>query len=466
MTAASSVGADRHDIVVIGGGIAGLTIAWEAARAGRDVVVLESSAATGGMLRRGVVAGIEADLGAESFATRTSGVVDLVADARLPVQFVEPRPAGAHLAYREPWAFGALRRTRRAPLPRRALIGIPADPAAPDVARILGRDGVRRALAEPAPAHGGDEPSLADLVTAQLGEAVATRLVEPLCRSVYSHDAASVRLSALHPTLWAEYVARGSLTAAVDALAPAARAGSAVRGVEGGLWRLAAELHAAALRAGAVIRTSAPVVSVSTGVDGVIVLQGGETVHAGQVVIATGPSAAVRLLDVEVAPAAPVRLTVAEITAHGLTRAPVGSGVIVAPDVPTPAKALTHVDAKWEWAAAALPPGTSVVRLSARDGDVGGLDTPADIARAIRVLTGVHVAPAEVRAHTRVDWPDAVCTPTTRALLAGAAQRHGIHLAGAIAAGTGLASVIPHARRVAADLLSQPIPHEGARHVR
>ena len=120
MTAASSVGPDRHDIVVIGGGIAGLTIAWEAARAGRDVVVLESSAATGGMLRRGVIAGIEVDLGAESFATRTAGVVDLVADARLPVQFVEPRPAGAHLAYREPWVFGALRRTRRAPLPRRA----------------------------------------------------------------------------------------------------------------------------------------------------------------------------------------------------------------------------------------------------------------------------------------------------------------------------------------------------------
>ncbi|MCO7204385.1 FAD-dependent oxidoreductase, partial [Microbacterium sp. CnD16-F] len=76
----------RHDVVIVGGGVAALTTAWELARAGRDVVVLEAGDAVGGMLRRGVVAGVELDLGAESFATRTTGVADLAADARLAVQ--------------------------------------------------------------------------------------------------------------------------------------------------------------------------------------------------------------------------------------------------------------------------------------------------------------------------------------------------------------------------------------------
>lgn len=448
-----------HDLVIVGGGIAGLTIAWEAARAGRDVVVLERSDATGGMLRAGTVAGLEADLGAESFATRTSGVHDLVVDARLPVQFVDPRPAGAHLAFR-----GRFGRTSRAPLPRRAIVGMPADPTAPDVARILGAAGSRRAASERTmPRTAGAEPSLADLVTERYGAAVATRLVEPLCRSVYSHDAASVRLSALHPALWEAYERLGSLTAAVDALAPATRAGSAVRGVEGGLWRLAAELRAEALRAGAVIRTGAVVRELRDGDAGTDVVIDDETLHAAEVVVATGPSAAAKLLGASIAPAEPVRLAVAEIASRALAAHPVGSGVIVAQDVATPAKALTHVDAKWEWADAALGDGVSLVRLSARDG--ARIDSEVEVARAVRTLTGASVAPAAVRSLVNIEWPDAVSTPAARAALAAAAAGRGIRLAGAIAAGTGLASVIPHARALAHEILATT-PHEGARHVR
>lgn len=455
-------GAHVHDVAIVGGGVAGLTLAWELASAGRDVVVLEASDETGGMLRRGAVAGLDVDLGAESFATRTTGVADLVADARLAVQLVEPASTGAHVAFRR--RFG---RTGRAPLPRRALIGLPADPNAPDVVRILGRAGARRAARErDLPVATGEESSLAELATARYGAAVTERLVEPLCRSVYSQSAASVRLSALHPALWDAYRERGSLTAAVDALAPATRAGSAVRGVEGGLWRLAAELQVAALRAGAGIRTGCGVREVRVdGPSASVVLDDG-IVSAREVVLATGPSAAARLLDVEPPAAEQVRLVVAEVVAPGLDGFPVGSGVIAAPGVDSAAKALTHVDAKWEWADAALPEGAHVVRLSARDGSGAGLDTAEGVATAVRTLTGVPVNPRDVRSLVPVSWPDAVVTPAARAAVTAAAQERGIRLAGAVAAGTGLASVVPHARTLASDLLSRPTPSEGARHVR
>ena len=62
------------DVVVVGGGMGGLTVAHDLARAGLRVIVCEASDAVGGLLRRGRVGGIDLDLGAESFATRTDAV--------------------------------------------------------------------------------------------------------------------------------------------------------------------------------------------------------------------------------------------------------------------------------------------------------------------------------------------------------------------------------------------------------
>ncbi|GEP46872.1 FAD-dependent oxidoreductase [Microbacterium saccharophilum] len=455
------VTASASDIIVVGGGIAGLVIAWEAARAGRRVIVCESGDDTGGMLRRGRVAGVDVDLGAESFAIRTSGVADLVADAALPLQIVEPRPEGAHLVL--PGAFG---RVRRMPLPRRAVVGMPAEPEAGDVVRAIGRAGARRAAQErDLPAgigrESGVEPSLFDLATARYGRRVAERLVDPLCQSVYSQPSSAVRLSAVHPSLWAEFERRGSLTAAAGAVAPAARAGSAVRGIDGGMWRLAAALRDAAEAAGAIIRTGAAVQALRPAAYGVEVVLAGETLRAGHVVVATGPAAAGALLRVDAA--APVggavRLVTAEVVSRALDARPVGSGVIVPPAAGGPAKALTHVDAKWEWAARALPVHTHVVRLSARDADAPGLDTPAAVAGELRRLTGARIRPADVWALTETRWTDAVTSASAAAAAwrtaARAATPAGIHLAGATVAGTGLASVIPHARELARELVAR-----------
>ena len=43
----SSSRMSKHDVVVVGGGISGLTFAFEAARAGRSVLVLERAGAAG-----------------------------------------------------------------------------------------------------------------------------------------------------------------------------------------------------------------------------------------------------------------------------------------------------------------------------------------------------------------------------------------------------------------------------------
>ncbi|MBZ6373341.1 MAG: FAD-dependent oxidoreductase, partial [Microbacterium hominis] len=282
-------------VVVVGGGIAGLVVAHEVARAGRSVVLCEASGALGGLLQRGTVGGVAIDLGAESFATRTDAVARLVADAGLDLELVSPEPAGAWLAVAT--GDGPM----RARLPRRTVLGIPADPLAPDVVAILGETAARRAADEPTgaipTADGTAAPaSLHALVAERLGPLVADRLVEPLCRSVYSRPATEVTLEAVHPALWRAFRQHGSLLQAADAVATTARAGAAVGGIDGGMWRLPVALADAAARHGADLRTDTAVTALTADAAGVTVHTAAGAIRARDVVVATGPAATDRLL--------------------------------------------------------------------------------------------------------------------------------------------------------------------------
>lgn len=438
------------DVLVVGAGVAGLVVAGDLAQNGLDVVVCEAGHGAGGLLGRGRLGGIDIDLGAESFATRTDAVAALIAEEELtdrtgrPLQIVAPRPGGAHLAVQT--ATGTL----RAPLPRRTVLGIPADPAAADVALIIGEDGAARALAErelPPYRCEGPEPSLADLVAERCGPAVAERLVEPLCRSVYSQSARSALLSRLHPGVWQRLAERGTLIDAAADLAAPTRAGAAVAGIAGGMWQLADALGRRAEGYGVEIRTAIRVEQIAQVAGGWCAETSAGPLPARQVVVATGPAAASDLVPGAAAEPGPaVTVVAALVTCAALDAHPVGSGVIVDPALPAAAKALTHVTAKWGWAADRLPAGTHIVRLSARDADGEGLADPAGVAAAIALLTGVPITPADVREIAVQRWTDAVVPA------AAAPEPSGIRRAGAAVAGTGLASVIPHARALAREL--------------
>jgi oxygen-dependent protoporphyrinogen oxidase len=179
---------------IIGGGIAGLTVALRLAKAGHRVTLLEATDRLGGQLAPQRIAGVELDAGAESFATRGTAVTALIEELGLTADVVTPRPAPA-------WLDRA--RGPAVPLPAAGLLGIPADPLAPDVVRAIGRAAAWRARFDAVlpRAVGSRATTLGELVEARMGRAVLDRLVAPIARGVYSREPRDLDLAVVSPTL-------------------------------------------------------------------------------------------------------------------------------------------------------------------------------------------------------------------------------------------------------------------------
>jgi oxygen-dependent protoporphyrinogen oxidase len=136
--------------------------------------------------------------------------------------------------------------------------------------------------------------------------------------------------------------------------------------------------------------------------------------------------------------------------------------VLVAVGTPgVTAKALTHSTAKWAWLADAAG-GRQVMRLSyGRAGERNPLDGRSDAeVEALAVadasaLLGVPLDASMLRASGRSAWRDALSQATigqrdrVRALEEVLAAEPGIEATGSWVAGTGLASVVPHAQEAA-----------------
>ncbi len=336
-------------VVVVGGGVAGLTAAHDLTASGHDVVVLEGADEIGGKVRRREVGGVTVDVGAEAMLNRRPEGVELARSLGLDV--VHPAVASSRI-----WTRGELR-----PLPR-TMLGAPLDLDQLGASGVLSAEGLARAMAEVV-VPVTDDPTVGELVAARFGDEVTDRLVEPLLGGVYAGRAREISARAAAPQLVA-LAERGSILEQAGALP--VDASPVFAGLVGGMGGLVD-----ALAAGLDVHTGVQVrelVRTAGGFEARCVrtsTTGGRPglapVPADCVVVAVPAAPAARLLG-ELAPEAAGELAAIDYASMAVVTlafrlddmvATDASGFLVPPVDGRRIKASTFSFAKWQWVGAA-----------------------------------------------------------------------------------------------------------------
>ena len=429
------------DVVVVGGGLAGLVAARDLANTGREVLLLEGSSRLGGKLRTESVAGLSVDVGAEAVLARRPEALELFAE--LGEEPVYPTSASSRI-----WSYGELRR-----MPR-SLMGVPFDVDDLQASGVLSAAGSARARAEVPTLVEGDL-SVGDLLAARLGEELVDRLVEPLLGGVYAGHAHEISTAAAVPQLLA-MAERGSLLTQAAELPTSTT--PVFASLPGGMGRLPA------LLAGSVDVERSTMVRELNRIPSGWRVNG--SIEVEQVVLATPAAATARLLAgvsaVASAEAAMIE-TASVVVVTMVFRATAipdrlfdVSGLLVPPIEGRQIKAATNSFAKWDWVRG-LDPDVVVLRTSiGRHREVGSIqvDDQALVRASLADLAAMtNIVDTPIATHVQ-RWggglPQYPVGHLDRVARVRAALPEGLAVCGASYDGVGIASVIASARSAVA----------------
>ena len=487
-------------VVVIGGGIAGLSAAFFLRDEPVRVTVLEGSPRLGGKLSASDVAGVAMDEGAEALLARRPEGIELISAVGLGGDLV---PAGVTSS--AIYTRGAMRS-----LPRRQFMGVPADLDELSATGVVSPEGVARARDESSlPGEAGDV-SVTEYIGSRLGVEIVDRLVDPLLGGVYAGRSEDLSFRATLAPLAAAAPGHATLTGAAASLLPpaparpsaadnsnkppagAAPAGAAPAGAApaGGTAAKPAPVfvslttgigalpEAVAKASGADVRTNAMVRALERTATGWRLTVGSaaepEYLDADAVILATPAAPAARLLkdsageaaarlaEIPYASMAIVTLAFrAEALFQRQSPAQQRSGYLVPAVDGRAVKAVTFSTLKWPHLAAQAP--VHIVRCSVgRSGDVAVLQrddedlaalAAAELAGAIGI-TATPVAWRVTRWGGGLPQYNVGHLDRVAAIRAAVAGRPGLAVAGAAYDGVGIPACVSTAKSAAAQVLA------------
>lgn len=251
---------DEVDALVIGGGIAGLSAAWQLTQDGLKPLLVEARGYLGGLIAPGYIGPVQVDLGAETFVPRGVETAQMV--AALGLEALAPSGDGARL-FLPPNRANGESQWRLWRFLREAYLGIPADPDADDVVAVLGTKAAQRAAQDrhlgSEVGQGAEGETLAGFVAARMGQAVVDRLVRPIVAGIYTCDPADLATDTVTPGLRQATREHGCLADAVAFLLARSRKATGGRSVDkcvrGGMFHLTAALSQAITTAGGTVLT-------------------------------------------------------------------------------------------------------------------------------------------------------------------------------------------------------------------
>lgn len=385
-------------VVVVGGGITGVTAAYRLARAGRRVTLVVADDRLGGKIRSRHRDGFVLEGGPDSLLTLKPAALALAEEVGLGESIVPAAGGDLGVYVLRDGRLRALPEGMTGLLPRRIGPLVRSDLLSP-----AGK--CRMALEALVPTRAGDtDESLGDFVTRRLGREATTRLAEPLVGGIFATDPARLSLLATMPHLRRAEVEHGSLLRAMLAqrrgarrtsAAPAGGAAPATVTFSGGLETLVRAVadHLGDTR----VELSTSVRSVERQPDGRFLLRvrrrdGRDDVLTADAVVLAVPSAAAAgmLEDLSAELATAVRTTAHTTStvavalgyrAQGVADRLPGTGYLVPASEGRVARACTWTSVRFP---AHAPPAHALVRVS-----LGGVGRPALDGRSEQELVGL-----------------------------------------------------------------------------
>ena len=189
MNGLTTTGSQR--VVIIGGGISGLSAAWALQKAGVDYVLLEASDRLGGKVLTEQVDGFVIEAGPDAFLTQKPGAINLARELGIDLIPIKQRQPATYVLHHGkpiplPEGVALIVPTKLAPFLRSPLMSLPGK--------------LRMLLDFVLPAKDGDsDETLADFMRRRLGSEALDKLAAPLMAGIYNGDAEQQSLLATFP---------------------------------------------------------------------------------------------------------------------------------------------------------------------------------------------------------------------------------------------------------------------------
>ena len=207
-------------IAIVGGGISGLSAAYELSRRGIPFRLFEASDRLGGLIRTDRVDGFTIEAGADSMLAQKRAAIELCIELGLEPQLISTRM---------PRTAFVLRDGRLFPLPSPSMLGIPATLRGLLQFDLLPLGARARLAVEPlVPRRVPANESIGHFYARRFGRATVDLIAQPLLGGIHSGDVNTLSLRELMPRLL-EAEASGSVLQWVRRVARTTDPGGAFR---------------------------------------------------------------------------------------------------------------------------------------------------------------------------------------------------------------------------------------------
>ncbi len=184
------------EFIVIGAGISGLTVAHKLVRAGKDVIVLESSDTAGGKILTERIDGYLLEAGPNSLRVENQETVDLIEECGLTSRMIEASPNSK----------------KRFILKDGNWVKIPGGPGEALSSPLFSLGGkLRISLELFIPKTKSDDESAASFVARRLGKEVLDYAADPFITGIYAGDPQKLSMRYAFPSMWNVEQRYGSL---------------------------------------------------------------------------------------------------------------------------------------------------------------------------------------------------------------------------------------------------------------